>query len=940
MAVRLRGRSAEFQMIGDRVKRLLRGEGGVILIRGDAGIGKSALLAGAEALAEEYGARVFHGASNPSGQMVPLAPVLEALMSSDDPPVNAEVLRELSGSPDQRFWVLQELESGLEAAAVADPLVVGIDDLQWADAASLIAVGTLPRRLATHRILWIFVVRSGRPEPAIDQALGRIRAADPDILDLRRLDDQAVDEISEDLLGGSPDGSLRETISRSLGHPFLLVELLRGLQDEGLVRVDQGVARLARARVPQRLLESVTNQLNRLSKETRDLLDMASVLGRSFSIAELAALVEEPVSGLVDSAREALDAGLIMDQGERLAFRHDLVREAIDAGIPVALKRDLQRRAMEVMLQQGSPPADVASLVMEVARPGDRAATQMLERGATEIGQVSPSVAVPLILRSLALTSPGDPAYVGRFLASLAMLVTAGQAAQALKLLDEQSAIRGIGDVAMAQARLSVVPLLMQYSATDAVRQCRAALQLPGISGELRIHAYSLMANSLDVLGAPAEAADAVRAAVDAMGGRDDPALRLGVLLPQAVAAYAAGDWHGALRYADTATQLVTKGYEPHRWLVEAWRSLILIGVGQTDTATLVIDAGSERALRNGVMGDVRIWSMVRSREFLSRGALSDARAEAEAVVELSDEMATGVRDGYINHVAKWVLADVALHTGDTDGLTAALGWASRAVSSRECPMSERMGAWILTRLKAARGLAPSDVLDADMLDPLTVGLIRVSDPRRYDDASILVQMLSAAGQRDDAIAVHHRLRAALSATSDFPFLEAACVHVEAVLNDDWPLAEEAARLYRECPAPLVRALALEDAGRLAPINKPDRAVRYLDAAHEIYADAGAARDAARVRGLLRRRGVRRSATAPARSPHWPELTDSEAAVVRLVADGATNREVAEQLYLSPHTVNAHLRHVFTKLGIRSRVELARLSAERDATRSRLPRSR
>jgi DNA-binding CsgD family transcriptional regulator len=254
--------------------------------------------------------------------------------------------------------------------------------------------------------------------------------------------------------------------------------------------------------------------------------------------------------------------------------------------------------------------------------------------------------------------------------------------------------------------------------------------------------------------------------------------------------------------------------------------------------------------------------------------------------------------------------------------------------------MSERMGAWILTRLKAARGLAPSDVLDADMLDPLTVGLIRVSDPRRYDDASILVQMLSAAGQRDDAIAVHHRLRAALSATSDFPFLEAACVHVEAVLNDDWPLAEEAARLYRECPAPLVRALALEDAGRLAPINKPDRAVRYLDAAHEIYADAGAARDAARVRGLLRRRGVRRSATAPARSPHWPELTDSEAAVVRLVADGATNREVAEQLYLSPHTVNAHLRHVFTKLGIRSRVELARLSAERDATRSRLPRSR
>jgi DNA-binding CsgD family transcriptional regulator len=111
--------------------------------------------------------------------------------------------------------------------------------------------------------------------------------------------------------------------------------------------------------------------------------------------------------------------------------------------------------------------------------------------------------------------------------------------------------------------------------------------------------------------------------------------------------------------------------------------------------------------------------------------------------------------------------------------------------------------------------------------------------------------------------------------------------------------------------------------------------VSYLDAAHEIYADAGAARDAARVRGLLRRRGVRRSATALARPSNWPELSDSETSVVRLVAGGATNREVAEQLYLSPHTVNAHLRHVFTKLDIRSRVELARLAAERDASRPR-----
>ena len=92
----------------------------------------------------------------------------------------------------------------------------------------------------------------------------------------------------------------------------------------------------------------------------------------------------------------------------------------------------------------------------------------------------------------------------------------------------------------------------------------------------------------------------------------------------------------------------------------------------------------------------------------------------------------------------------------------------------------------------------------------------------------------------------------------------------------------------------------------------------------------GAERDAARVRRLLRERGVQRAGGRPSpAAAHWPELTSSELAVVRLVTQGATDREVAERLFISAHTVNSHLRHVFAKLGIRSRVELARLAGER-----------
>ncbi len=137
--------------------------------------------------------------------------------------------------------------------------------------------------------------------------------------------------------------------------------------------------------------------------------------------------------------------------------------------------------------------------------------------------------------------------------------------------------------------------------------------------------------------------------------------------------------------------------------------------------------------------------------------------------------------------------------------------------------------------------------------------------------------------------------------------------------------------MYEGCLEPLLIAGVLEDGGQLRPDSLRDEAVDRLDAALEIYVEVGANRDAARVRALLRKRGVRRTKARTAISPGWPELSESEVAVVRLVATGATNREVGEQLFVSPHTVNAHLRQIFAKLGVRSRVELARLTAQRDA---------
>jgi DNA-binding CsgD family transcriptional regulator len=169
----------------------------------------------------------------------------------------------------------------------------------------------------------------------------------------------------------------------------------------------------------------------------------------------------------------------------------------------------------------------------------------------------------------------------------------------------------------------------------------------------------------------------------------------------------------------------------------------------------------------------------------------------------------------------------------------------------------------------------------------------------------------------------------------DFPFLGCAALHARAVLDGDPDTALRAVALSSGDPRPLVRAAVLEDAGRLLPDARVAEAVPLLETALASYAEAGAEREAARVRRLLRARGVRPPTGGPRAAPAWPDLTESEFAVVNLVAQGATNREVAERLYVSPFTVNSHLRHVFVKLGIRSRVELAGLAAARGMSAGR-----
>ena len=218
----------------------------------------------------------------------------------------------------------------------------------------------------------------------------------------------------------------------------------------------------------------------------------------------------------------------------------------------------------------------------------------------------------------------------------------------------------------------------------------------------------------------------------------------------------------------------------------------------------------------------------------------------------------------------------------------------------------------------------------AQELDPLAAGPLPATSPWTYADSANLIRILLAAGRRADAESVVARLEDFAAQHPDFPSIDSTALHARALLDGDADTGLRAVTLSSTDPRPLVRAGVLEDTGWLLPDTRTAEAVPLLEQALAFYAAAGAERDAARVRSLLRARGVRPPTGGPRSAPEWPELTESEFAVVSLVARGATNREVAERLYLSPYTVNSHLRHVFAKLGIRSRVELARLAAEHE----------
>ncbi len=480
-----------------------------------------------------------------------------------------------------------------------------------------------------------------------------------------------------------------------------------------------------------------------------------------------------------------------------------------------------------------------------------------------------------------------------------------------------------------AEVRLAIAGMWL-VSPDERVHASREALKLEGVPEQLRLAHMAKLAYNL-VAGGRTEEAQARWSEAVAAGARLDQVARFPLALSEAGLQYTAGDFVRALELLDAVLRdEVAEAHGLDELLARLWRSVTLFALDRAENGLEAIDGIIAESLRRGYTWFLHVADLTRGLMLLQLGRLEDAAAllegrfdpEGPAVSTSMD--ATGV-------VA---LGRVALHRGDVRQLRQATEIAT-AMLNETTPCVRRHAAWLLSLQATADG-------DAQQAHRW---LCAAGKPERKEVLSglwqdltnepQLVRMALEVGDRELAESAVARAEYRSDRNPGVQSLAATAAHARGLTKGDTRELSEAVNLFKQSPRPIALAAAYEDLGLAQRRQGMDGSgADALTQALVLFPRAGAIRDAARLRSSLRELGIRRrvlSAEKPRKG--WGAMTKSELAIAQLVANGFTNREVAERLFLSPHTVNTHLREVFAKLGVNSRVDLARLATERGGPR-------
>ena len=492
----IRGRAGELKVIGALVTALVQGRGGVLVIEGPPGIGKSRLLTEVMALADKSGVRTLFGEAFEYQQTVPFFSLFMATLRADPPVGDADALRRLGGSADLRYWVVHDLADAIHAAAAQTPLAIVLEDIHWADNSTLLALRSLATARPDVAVLWVLTARTGAGGPAVQETLSVLQRADAAVLRVAAMSPGAVADMVCDAVRANADASLLNLAAKAHGNPFLVRELVGGLGEEGRLNVSGGRAVATGHGLPRRLGAGMQQRLDLLSTGAGEVVRVAAVLPDRFSAGLLAAMLERQPASLMSAVEEAVRADLLVEDGEQLRFRHDLLREATRQSLPQSLRRAMERQSASIMLSMGAAPAEVATQLARSAEPGDREAISALRQAAQSVGHSDASAAADLSRRALELL-PADDADHGLLVAETVGLLNRASRYQEA----EELAVAALSEVASPQEEAEIrlrLATLNKHSTQRRVEENRRALQLGDISEVTRARhlawlAYNLM---------------------------------------------------------------------------------------------------------------------------------------------------------------------------------------------------------------------------------------------------------------------------------------------------------------------------------------------------------------------------------------------------------------------------------------------------------------
>ena len=235
----IRGRAGELKVIGALVTALVQGRGGVLVIEGPPGIGKSRLLTEVMALADKSGVRTLFGEAFEYQQTVPFFALFMATLRADPPVGDADALRRLGGSADLRYWVVHDLADAIDAAAAQTPLAIVLEDIHWADNGTLLALRSLATARPDVPVLWVLTARTGAGGPAVQETLSVLHRANAAVVRVAAMSPGAVADMVCDAVRANADESLLNLAAKAHGNPFLVRELVGGLGEEGRLNVQR-----------------------------------------------------------------------------------------------------------------------------------------------------------------------------------------------------------------------------------------------------------------------------------------------------------------------------------------------------------------------------------------------------------------------------------------------------------------------------------------------------------------------------------------------------------------------------------------------------------------------------------------------------------------------------------------------------------------------------